>query len=114
MQTIAAAIAQREDLEDILAANAKRERNRARLALLNEVRSVGPVGRDVANYIGRFKFGYDSSHDLTALLSVREWTTLHPQDIALVQQQRRVANILGVRSAWEAALADLRFQDSER
>ncbi len=108
MPTLAQAITQYvggpEELEQRRENAEKQRRNAERRALLQQVREVGPVGTDVANHITRYKFGYDTSHDLDAILRTRTWTTLYAAAYELVQQQRRCANLLGVRMQYEEAV----------
>lgn len=84
--------------------------NQARYLLLEQVITVGPVGRDTVAYVRAHKpvaGQTPEDRDLQALLSVREWTSLvsDPQArFLLLQQQRRVANLLGIRQAWEEAV----------
>jgi|GEM_PF-3815502 len=93
MQTIAQAIT--AALPEAVDEAERRRQN----VLLERVRQVGPVGADVVNYI----CAHRTRGDLAALLSVRAWTTLYP-DYDLTRQQRRVANLLGIRAEWEEAV----------
>lgn len=87
---------------------AKHLANQRRYELLEEVANLGPVGRDTVAYIRRYRGTLcPADRDLAALLSVREWTTCVSDNSArflLLQQQRRVANLLGIRQTWEEAI----------
>ena len=105
------------NLPELVDEQAIRAQNRARFLkqqqradLLRQIIDVGPVGRDTVAYIRRHKpRGNQTSQqrDLAALLSVREWTdTVRDPNarFVLLQQQRRVANMLGIRPEWEEAV----------